>query len=125
MKEFAIKNQHVLRGHWNRLKARVRQKWGQLNDSDLAQFHGNVDELIGTIQQKTGESRETVESFLEGLAGGAETCVDQVVEAARQYAHEKVERGKDIVRDRPGEALAIFFGAGLVVGLVVALKRRK
>ncbi len=47
-------NQQVLQGNWNQFKGKVREKWGQLTDSDLGAFHGNVDELVGTIQKMNG-----------------------------------------------------------------------
>jgi uncharacterized protein YjbJ (UPF0337 family) len=136
-------NGEVLQGNWNQLKGKLRQKWGQLSDSDIASFKGNVDELIGTIQKKTGEARESVEGYLKELSENAGGFVGQATETARQYAHRASETFRDtahraaedyeegvagvcsFVRDRPGQALAIGFGAGLLVGLIVALSCRR
>ncbi len=123
-------NREMLEGNWNQLKGYLQQKWGQLTDNDLAQFHGSVDELIGIIQQKTGEGRQTVESFLQGLTASAGSLAGQTAEAARQTAHCATDRlsqgaaeARCWVRDRPCQALAVCFGLGLAVGLVMALKR--
>ena len=66
-------NREILEGNWNQFKGQILKKWSQLTDSDLAEFHGNVDELVGVIQRKTGEGREVVESFLQNLTAGAAT----------------------------------------------------
>jgi uncharacterized protein YjbJ (UPF0337 family) len=136
-------NQQVLEGNWNQLKGKIRQKWGQLTDSDVTNFHGNVDELIGTIQKKTGEGREAVEGFLNDLTENAGSFAGQAAETARQYARqasetfrdtahraadqyeEGIEGVREYVRGRPGRALAICFGAGVLVGLLFAIKARR
>jgi uncharacterized protein YjbJ (UPF0337 family) len=135
-------NRETLEGNWNELKGQIQKKWGNLSDSDVAQFHGNVDELIGTIQRKTGEGREAVERYLQELSENAESVVGQAAATARQYAHQATDYVRDssqraadqmsggiedvrcLVRDHPGQTLAICFGAGLVVGLVIALSWR-
>ena len=58
-------NQQTLQGNWNEIKGKLRNKWGQLTNDDLQSVHGNVDQLIGLIQRKTGEARNSVEQFLE------------------------------------------------------------
>ena len=50
-------NQQTLQGNWNELKGKLREKWGQLTNEDLQVAQGNVDQLIGLIQRKTGEAR--------------------------------------------------------------------
>ena len=53
--ELDVINREILEGNWNQFKGQILKKWSQLTDSDLAEFHGNVDELVGVIQRKTGE----------------------------------------------------------------------
>jgi uncharacterized protein YjbJ (UPF0337 family) len=131
-------NQQVLEGNWNQLKGKLQEKWGQLSESDVSEFRGNVDELIGKIQRKTGAGREAIENYLQNLTENASTMMGQATESARQYMHQATEsvRGsarfatdqlqegfsgaQDMVRERPGQALAICFGAGLLVGLAIA-----
>lgn len=43
-----------LAGNWNQLRGKLKEKWGKLTDDDLRQFSGNVDQLVGRIQSKTG-----------------------------------------------------------------------
>lgn len=51
----------ILEGKWNQLKGKVRQEWGDLTDDDLDRIAGKRDELIGTIQERYGRSRDNVE----------------------------------------------------------------
>ena len=79
-------NAQELQGQWNQVRGKVREKWGQLSDDDLTIQGGNVDQLIGKIQQKTGEGREAIEKFLGSLTSSGASTVSQVAEAARGYA---------------------------------------
>ena len=72
-------NAQVLQGQWNQVRGELKKKWGQLTEDDLRFNNGNIDQLVGKIQQRTGEAREAIEQFLErsdvagrlgGRAGG-------------------------------------------------------
>jgi uncharacterized protein YjbJ (UPF0337 family) len=146
-------NAQELQGQWNNLRGQVKQKWGQLTDDDLQIHGGNVDQLVGKIQQKTGEGREAVEKFLGDLtsksASGLSTATEAVgnfaqhagerlrdqygnlaSQARDQYgnlasqARERVDHAQDVVRHNPGQSVAAAFGVGLVVGVVVGLALR-
>ena len=56
-----------IKGNWNELKGKVKQKWGQLTDDDLIYEEGQEDQLLGKIQKKTGQSLEEIINFIEGL----------------------------------------------------------
>ncbi|KOF02000.1 uncharacterized protein YjbJ (UPF0337 family) [Roseivirga ehrenbergii] len=56
-----------IKGNWNQLKGKVKQKYGNLTDDDLTYAEGQEDELIGRIQEKTGESKESVKKFIDSL----------------------------------------------------------
>lgn len=53
-----------IKGNWNIVKGRLKQKYAQLTDDDLTYIEGQEDELIGRIQKRTGEAREKIERFL-------------------------------------------------------------
>jgi uncharacterized protein YjbJ (UPF0337 family) len=131
--------QEVIEGGWNQVKGKVRQRWGEFSDNDLEQARGNVERLVGLIQEKTGEAREEVESYLEQAATNSASAVSRAAEAVRsgaghaaeaaQLAAEKatdavragyIQTGRAI-RNRPVESLAVSFGAGLITGVVVGL----
>ena len=131
-------NQQVLGGTWRELSGRLKAKWGQLTDDDLRTFSGNAEQLVGWIQQKTGETREAVERFLDQLAdegsGVFSGIRDKVEETAGQAAdsaresYEALRQGyteaEKVVQHRPGQTIAIAFGLGLLGGLGVALLLR-
>ena len=50
-----------IKGDWNILKGHLKQKWARLTDDDLQLIEGQEDALLGRIQKRTGESRESVE----------------------------------------------------------------
>lgn len=54
-----------LKGSWNEAKGKLKQKYGQLTDNDLVFQEGKEDELLGRIQQRTGETKESIRRFIE------------------------------------------------------------
>jgi uncharacterized protein YjbJ (UPF0337 family) len=56
-----------LKGNWNEVKGKLKQKYGQLTDDDLTFEEGKEDEVIGRIQQKTGEAKENIRDFISRL----------------------------------------------------------
>lgn len=59
--------QDKLKGNWNQVKGNLKQKWAKLTDDDLLYEEGKEDELIGKIQEKTGETKEEINDFLEKM----------------------------------------------------------
>lgn len=132
-------NQQTLEGHWNEIKGRLRERWGQLSSDDLDRAHGSIEQLVGTIQRQTGEGREEIESYLDQLTNDGASIVAKAAETAREYsehARESVEdaarhakqavkagyeKTEATVQKRPVESLAVCFGAGLITGVVVGL----
>ena len=51
-------NKLNVKGNWNEVKGKLKQKYGQLSDDDLAYAEGKEDELLGRLQQKTGKKKE-------------------------------------------------------------------
>jgi uncharacterized protein YjbJ (UPF0337 family) len=135
-------NAQVLQGQWNQVRGELKKKWGQLTDDDLRFSNGNIDQLVGKIQQRTGEAREAIEQFLgEATAQGASAVAQaagQVGQYAR-YAGDQVREGynrisdqfgrgydysQDVIRENPGRSLATAFGVGILLGVVVGMALR-
>lgn len=47
-----------IKGNWNEVKGKLKQKYGDLTDDDLAFAEGKEEELLGRLQQKTGKTRQ-------------------------------------------------------------------
>ena len=56
-----------LKGKWNEAKGKLKQKYGELTDEDLAFTSGKEDELYGRLQQKLGKSKEEVRKMIEEI----------------------------------------------------------
>ena len=56
-----------IRGRWNELKGKVKQKYADLTDDDLKYEEGQDDELLGRLQQKTGRKREELVNWINSL----------------------------------------------------------
>ena len=65
----AYMNKLEIKGDWNILKGKLKQKWAKLTDDDLQFVAGKEEELIGRIQKTTGETREMVERALNDSCG--------------------------------------------------------
>jgi uncharacterized protein YjbJ (UPF0337 family) len=63
-----VMNADVLKGKWLQVKGSIKEKWGQLTDDDLNRVSGNVDRLIGLVQERYGyqkeEAQRQVNAFL-------------------------------------------------------------
>jgi len=57
-------NKLEIKGDWNIVKGKLKQKWAKLTDDDLQFVAGKHDELLGRIQKRTGETREAVEKAI-------------------------------------------------------------
>ena len=53
-----------LKGNWNETKGKLKSKYGELTDDDLAYTEGQEDQLLGKIQRKTGESKENLKKMI-------------------------------------------------------------
>ncbi|HET6469048.1 MAG TPA: CsbD family protein [Geminicoccaceae bacterium] len=54
-------NWEQVKGNWNQMQGRIKQKWGDLTDDDLTRIEGRRDELIGRLQERYGIAKEEAE----------------------------------------------------------------
>lgn len=60
-------NTQQLKGKWNEVKGKLKQKYADLTDDDLLYVEGKEDELYGRIQNKIGKTKEEVQNEINDL----------------------------------------------------------
>jgi uncharacterized protein YjbJ (UPF0337 family) len=63
-------NKLEIKGDWNIIKGKLKQKWANLTEDDLQYVEGKTDELSGRIQKRTGETREAIEKVIKESSSG-------------------------------------------------------
>ncbi|HEV8199942.1 MAG TPA: CsbD family protein [Candidatus Polarisedimenticolia bacterium] len=58
-------NQDVLKGKWKQMRGQVKAWWGDLTDDDLDTIDGNMDKLVGRLQERYGYAREDAEKEID------------------------------------------------------------
>jgi uncharacterized protein YjbJ (UPF0337 family) len=58
-----------LKGDWNIVKGKLKQKYAKLTDDDLKFAKGQEEELLGRIQKRTGKTRDEVERAVKDCGG--------------------------------------------------------
>ncbi len=58
-------NKLEIKGNWNVIKGKLKQKYGELSDDDLAFVDGKEDELLGRLQTRLGKTKEEVRGEIE------------------------------------------------------------
>lgn len=129
-------NVQGLQGQWNQLKGEVKKKWGQLTDDDLRWSNGNIDQLIGRIQERTGEKREAIEKYFDQLTSQGASAFSSAVETVGQAANQATNRiregysqvsesardqygqAREIVVRNPMQWVAAAFGIGFLAGMI-------
>jgi uncharacterized protein YjbJ (UPF0337 family) len=56
-----------IKGNWNEMKGKLKQKYGQLTDDDLIYAEGKEDELYGRLQQRLGKTKEELKKEIDKL----------------------------------------------------------
>ncbi|WP_445958082.1 CsbD family protein [Yeosuana sp.] len=60
-------NTTEIKGNWNELKGKLKQKYASLTDDDLLFAEGKQDELVGRLQEKLGKSKEEIHTIISDL----------------------------------------------------------
>ena len=135
-------NEQALQGNWNQIKGALKDRFCFLTEDDVHTFNGNVEQLVGLIQRKTGKAREEVQKYLEEVTSETSSAVGKTAQSAQDFAskasetvQESYEQATDRVREgyaeaekfvrtQPAESVAAAFGAGLVIGLIAGVVLR-
>ena len=54
-------DEDILKLKWEKIKGRVKEKWGKLTDNDLTQVEGNKEKLLELLQQRYGYAKDQAE----------------------------------------------------------------
>lgn len=60
-------NDLTIKGTWNETKGKLKQKYSELTDDDLAFTEGKEEELIGRLQKKLGKTKDEIKEELAKL----------------------------------------------------------
>lgn len=56
-----------LKGKWDELKGKLKQKYAVLTDNDLMLAEGKEDELLGRLEIKLGKTKEEIQKVISEL----------------------------------------------------------
>lgn len=57
-----------VKGNWNVLKGKLKQRYADLTDDDLQYVEGKEDELLGRIQRRVGKTKDEVKEAIDQMA---------------------------------------------------------
>lgn len=57
-----------IKGNWNEIKGKLKQKYADLTDDDLKYADGKEDELLGKLQKKTGKTKDEISREINNLS---------------------------------------------------------
>jgi len=60
-------NNLEMKGNWNEIKGKLKQKFAILTESDMLLVEGKQDELMGRLQTKLGKSKEEIQKLISDL----------------------------------------------------------
>lgn len=60
-------NDLTIQGNWNEVKGKLKQKYSDLTDDDLAYAEGKEDELLGRLQKKLGKTKDEIKQEINKL----------------------------------------------------------
>jgi len=60
-------NKLNIKGNWNEISGKLKQKYANLTDDDLLYAEGKEEELLGKLQKKLGKTKEEIHKLLAKL----------------------------------------------------------
>lgn len=127
-------NQDILQGKLRAMQGQIKENWGKLTSDDMLRIDGKYDELVGTLQERYGYTRERaaaeVNAFLESTQAWRDDASERVQEAwetgkarAAQYQQELVqklpEQPVQVVKEHPWLLLLVILLVGVIIGIML------
>ena len=60
-------NKLSIKGNWNEVKGRLKQKYANLTDDDLMFAEGKEEELYGRLQKRLGKTKDELKKEIESI----------------------------------------------------------
>jgi uncharacterized protein YjbJ (UPF0337 family) len=60
-----MSNSEEIKGNWNEMKGKLKQKFAELTEDDLLFEEGQEDEMWGKLQQKLGKTEKEIKSLFD------------------------------------------------------------
>lgn len=60
-------NKLNIKGNWNEVAGKLKQKYANLTDDDLLFKEGKEEELLGKLQKKLGKTKDEICNLIEKL----------------------------------------------------------
>jgi ElaB/YqjD/DUF883 family membrane-anchored ribosome-binding protein len=91
---------------------------------DLQAVVSDAEALLKATAHQAGEKVQEARAKAEESLAAARERLSEMKDGATQKARELVEDGDEYVRNNPWQAVGIAAGLGLLVGLLVSMRRR-
>lgn len=117
----SITNDTAIRGQWNQLKGKAKEKFGQLTDDDWMKADGSKDQMIGMLQARYSYSRERAQSEWDRFVGETSKSLtndvqtnqstgtnasgmSNMAQSVKEVATNALDQGKQVVEETLDEA---------------------
>jgi len=60
-------NKLSIKGNWNEVKGKLKQKYANLTDDDLLFTEGKEEELYGRLQKRLGKTKDELKREIESI----------------------------------------------------------
>lgn len=58
-------NEDIVKGKLKQMGGEIKRKWGRITDNDLMEAEGSFEQMVGRVQERTGEKREAIEKWFK------------------------------------------------------------
>jgi len=59
-----------IEGNWKQFSGKVKEKWGQLTDDDIARINGNREQFEGVLQERYGYAKDKARAEIDNWSRG-------------------------------------------------------
>ena len=70
-------NKDQIQGKWLQMKGAVKAQWGKLTNDDIDEIDGNIERLVGIVQERYGYARERAEKEVQEFQRRQASAADE------------------------------------------------